>query len=190
MEPGARSRSEAPWVFFWRWKPWRLMPPAKPRPFHGAGDIDDLADCKNVSLDHVAFFVGVFLDAGFFEVLHRRHAFDAAALGMLVIGLEDAKMTLFASRKLLCLHVAKAELDGIVAIIVNGLDLCHKIGAGLNDRHPCGVTLLVEELGHAHFSSNYLLHDSLALAAFRPPRRSPLIVGGSIALERDLLIGS
>lgn len=142
----------------------------KPATFHRAHHINDLADHKNISLDDIAFFLGTF---GFYtrfdEVLDGRDAFNCAAFGVLVVGLELAKMAQFTPRQLLRLNIAETKLDSVVTIVLGCLHLRDVVGTCFDHRHTSDIALRIEELGHTDLSTYQFFHDSSL--ALRPVGR-------------------
>ena len=104
-----------------------------------AGHVDLVAGSEGVSLDLVAnVHVGSALQLELLQVL-----LGGYASLLQVAGLRLAQLVL--------LDVAKAKLDGGVAVGLNGLLLSHDAGACFHNGNRDDLAALIEDLGHAHF---------------------------------------
>src|SRR5450756_1591633 len=116
-------------------------------------DGDGIADLEivgTVELDQMAHAV---LEAGLLEV---------AQLGL-------ADVLVFA--------LLERQLHGLVAVGVEGADLCDRAGASLDDGDGHDVAAVVEELGHAHLFADDASHSlySLSLIHISEPTRLGMI---------------
>ena len=107
--------------------------------FGDAGHINLVAGSEGVSLDFVAdIHVSSAIQLELLQVLLGGNAslLQVACLRLAQLGL---------------LHVAKAKLDGGVAVGLNGLLLSDNAGACFHNGNRNDLAALIEDLGHAHF---------------------------------------
>ncbi len=71
-------------------------------------------------------------------------------------------MTGFGLVGLTGLHLAKGDLNGVVAIPLHGLDLDHVDRTGFDDGHRDGPGLIVKDLGHAQLLSENRVHSFIS----------------------------
>ena len=102
----------------------------------GTGDVDslDLSEVGHGDLVAGAVLAGV-LDANLAQVAHRLDALGGKVASERLVDV-------------LGLDVAKADLDGLVAVGSLGLDLRHRAGACLNDGDGHDVVVLIPHLSH------------------------------------------
>ena len=104
-----------------------------------AGNVDLVAGSEGVSLNFVAdVHVSSVLQLELLQVLLGG---NASLLQVACLGLAQ----------LVLLDVAKAELDGGVAVGLNGLLLGNDAGACFHNGNRDDLAALIEDLGHAHF---------------------------------------
>ena len=107
--------------------------------FADAGNVDLVAGSEGVSLDFVAdVHVGSAVQLELLQVLLGGNA------GLL-------QVACLRLAELLLGDVAKAQLDGYVAVGLNGLLLGNDAGACFHDGHRDHLAALIEDLGHTHF---------------------------------------
>jgi len=108
-----------------------------------AGNVDLIAGCKHIGLQHVANvqFVRV-VKVKFLQVLYHAHAglFQVALLGL---------------GQFLLGNFFEAELDGLVAFLFLGHLLHDHARAGLDDGDRDDLARLVEDLRHADLLADY-----------------------------------
>ena len=104
-----------------------------------AGHVDLVAGSEGVSLDFVADVH--FGSAVQLELLQVLLGGNASLLQVACLRLAELGF----------LHVAEAQLDGYVAVGLNGLLLSHDAGACFHNGNRDHLAALIEDLGHAHF---------------------------------------
>ena len=63
----------------------------------------------------------------------------------------------------LVLGLTKSELNGVVAVLLIGLDLGNNVWSGLNEGDTHNIAFGVEELSHAEFSAEDSFHATVLL---------------------------
>ena len=117
-----------------------------------AGDVDLVAFCEDVGLDHVANLkLAAVLKAELLEMLDHAHA-------------RLLQVALLRLSELLLGYFFVTELDCFVSFLLLGHLLHDHAGAGFNDGHGNDLTSLVEDLRHAD-----LLADDGFLHQIFPP---------------------
>ena len=114
-----------------------------------AGDGDGLAVLERLDGDGVADLEV----AGAVELREVPHAVLEAGLPeMAELGLAD--VFVFA--------LLEGELDGLVAVEIEGAHLCDGAGPCLHDGHGDHIAVVVEQLGHPHLLADDTCHRSTA----------------------------
>ena len=140
IEPGLRMLCE-PCVFGPRWKRCRLIVPAKPLPIPIPVTLIESPGWNDLDRDRLAEH-GLALTAELDEVAVR---VGAALLQVPELRLRDLALG----------DRLEGELDGLVAVGLDGLHLDDRAGAGLDHRdRRDDARLSVEELSHSELSSD------------------------------------